>query len=193
MKFDAIIIGAGESGLAKGKELLALGKRVAIVSAGRSTISIRYAAEDIMNYDARLKEGLKKEQENRNAFRRQGGVLLEGDEVIGAAVEEMNGTWEVVGLQTRKLQDEALVAEEYYLATGKFFSKGLRSSYLGINEPVFGLDVVVPQTPADWISQDFVAEQPFMCAHVATENGYGVKDGKVFANLMCLGTIANNK
>lgn len=193
MKFDIIIIGAGASGLEKGMAKLAEGKRVAIVSAGRSTISIRYAAEDIMDYDARLKEGVKKEFELRNAFRRKGGVLFEGDEVIGANVAEKNGKWEVAGLTTRKLQDETLVADEYYLATGKFFSKGLRSSYMGIEEPIFGLDVIVPQTPAEWIAQDFTAEQPFMKAHVATtENGCGIKGGKDFTNLMCIGTIANN-
>lgn len=192
MKFDAIIIGAGASGLAKGTELLAEGKRVAIVSAGRSTISIRYALENLLNYDERMKEGLIKEHELRSVFRRKGGILLEGDEVTGATVAEKNGTWAVEGVHTKKLQDETLTAEEYYLATGKFFSKGLRSSYMGIVEPIFGLDVVVPQTPAEWISQDFAADQPFMHAHVATTDGFGVKEGKAFGNLKCIGTIANN-
>lgn len=189
MRFDVIIIGAGDSGLAKGEQLLKDGRRVAIVSAGRSTIPVRYAAENIMNYDERMHEGSKMEAERRNAFRRNGGVLLDGDE----AVEGLLAGNMVAGIKTRKLLDDVLIAEDYYLATGKFFSRGLISSYQGVREPVFGLDVVCPQTPAEWINGDFMAEQPFLNAHVATTaDGCGVKDGNAILNLKCIGSIAGN-
>lgn len=189
MRFDVIIIGAGESGLAKGELLLKEGRRVAIVSAGRSTIPVRFAAEDIMNYDSRMREGSKMEAERRNAFRRNGGILLEGDE----AIEGLLAGNMIAGVKTRKLLDDVLVADEYYLATGKFFSRGLVSNYLGIVEPVFGLDVVCPQTPAEWIDADFMAEQPFLKAHVATSSeGCGIKNGSPILNLKCIGSIAGN-
>lgn len=193
MKFDIIIIGAGESGINKGMQLLGEGKRVAIVSAGRSTIAIRHAAEDIMNYDARMIEGTKMEKDRRNEFRRNGGVLLEGDEATSAKLAFDGTKFSVQGIRTRKLQDETLTAKTYYLATGTFVSRGLQSNYLGITEPIFNLDVVAPQSPAEWINDDFFADQPFMHAHVATDaEGHGMKDGKMVDNLYCIGSIAGN-
>lgn len=193
MKFDAIIIGAGESGIGKGMQLLGEGKRVAIVSAGRSTIAIRHAAQDIMNYDARMIEGTKIEKDRRNEFRRAGGILLEGDEATTAHLAFDGTEFNVQDIRTRKLQDEKLIANTYYLATGTFVSRGLQSNYLGITEPIFNLDIVAPQTPAEWIDDDFFADQPFMHAHVATDaEGHGMKDGKKIGNLFCIGSIAGN-
>lgn len=190
MRFDIIIIGAGESGINKGMEWLKDGKRVAIVSAGRSTIAIRHAAQDIMDYDARLRQGTEIEKKLRNDFRRAGGVLIEGDEVISAELTTSGNSLTVKHVLTRKLQDEKLIADTYYLATGTFVSRGLTSNYLGIREPIFGLDVIAPQTPAEWIDSDFFADQPFMHAHVSTTaDGKAVKEGKTIDNLYPIGSI----
>jgi len=187
MKFDTIIIGGGQSGLEKGTELAQQGKRVCLVNQGRSTISIRYAAVDIMDYDARLRQGLEKERLMKSNFRQSGGILLDGDEVVEGIVDNCR----VEGVRTQKLKDEILAADEYYLASGSFVSRGLRSNYQGIFEPVFGLDVDAPQTPAEWINADFATDQSFMHAHVVTDSeGRGVKAGKAIENLYCIGTVA---
>lgn len=190
MRFDIIIIGAGESGINKGMSLLKEGKRVAVVSAGRSTIVIRHAAQDIMDYDARLRQGTEIEKKLRNDFRRAGGVLLDGDEVTRAELITNGNALSVKHVFTRKLQDEKLSADTFYLATGTFVSRGLTSNYLGIREPIFDLDVLAPQTPAEWIDSDFFADQPFMHAHVSTTaDGKAVKDGKAIDNLFPIGSI----
>lgn len=192
MRFDAIIIGGGESGIKKGLELLSKNLHVAIVSAGRSTISIRHAAKNITNYDALMKEGIELEKSMRQSFRMQGGIFLEGHEVSEGIMTSNADGWTVEGVKSNKLQGDTLTAKDYYLATGSFFSHGLRSNYHGITEPIFNLDINAPATPAEWINDDFFAEQPFMKACVVTdETTRAIKDGKTVSNLFCIGTIAD--
>lgn len=51
MKFDTVIIGGGLSGLFCGIELAKAKQKVAIVSAGQSTLPIRFASFDLLGYD----------------------------------------------------------------------------------------------------------------------------------------------
>lgn len=51
MKFDTVIIGGGLSGLFCGIELAKANQKVAIVSAGQSTLPIRFASFDLLGYD----------------------------------------------------------------------------------------------------------------------------------------------
>ena len=192
MKFDTVIIGGGESGLKKGMQKLAVGNRVAIITAGISTISIRHAACDIENYITRLNEGIKIEADMKREFRTAGGVLLYGDEVLSAELASAdNGEMLVKSVKTRKLEGDEVKATEFYLATGSFVSRGLKSSYCKISEPIFNLDIEDAPPQSEMADVDFFAPQAFMRVHVATDSkGHALKGGKAIVNLFPIGSIA---
>lgn len=52
MKFDTVIIGGGLSGLAAGIDLAGAGRRVAIISAGQSSLHFSSGSFELMGYDA---------------------------------------------------------------------------------------------------------------------------------------------
>ena len=192
MKFDTVIIGAGESGLKMGMQQLAQGRTVAIISAGKSTISIRHAAKDIGNYIPRLQEGVQLEAELKRNFRNGGGIILEGDEAVSAVLAKDSADNALVAsVKTRRLDDEPIVADTYYLASGSFVSRGLMSTYTGVYEPVFGIDIADAPAPGSLIAEDFFASHAYARVHVATDSeGHALKDGKPIVNLYPIGTIS---
>ena len=135
-------------------------------------------------------EGLSLHEAPRREFTALGGTLLSGDTVIG-------GIWTGNRLErvyTRNLENTALEAGHFILATGKFFSRGLLSTMDRIYEPVFDCEVLYDKGRENWVNQDFFGPQPF--------EGYGVRtdgDGRVFVkgqpadNLFACGEILAGK
>lgn len=132
-------------------------------------------------------EGLRVITELRHAFVTLGGVVLKGDKVVSADLE--GGC--VKAVYTQNLgAEEPLVASDYVLASGSFFSNGLVSTYTHVYEPLFGADVEFPEDRTAWVSDDFYADQAFMLFGVKTDNKFHiVKDGAVIANLYAIGSI----
>ena len=121
----------------------------------------------------------------RKKFYELGGRILMGDEAV--KVEVANGT--VKNIETENLQDTRLEADNFVLATGSFMSRGLRSNYAGLYEPLFGLDIDGDNNRTTW-TQDYVFDaQPYMQFGVHTdENFRATKDGKAFTNLYVIGS-----
>ena len=163
MKYDAIVIGSGPAGMAKGVELCREGLKCLMVGKGVSVYG--FAPEE---------------------FLALGGELLKGDEVVSASVEGN----EVKAVFTANLEGTPLCADRYYLATGKFFAGGLKSDMNRVYEPIFGIDVdYIPDSSA-WFSERFADDQPFMHFAVkTTEEGQAVKEGNVITNLFPIGEI----
>lgn len=148
MKFDAVIIGGGLAGMTAGVELQKKGLCCAVVA-----------------------EGLSLNDVPRGEFIDLGGTLLAGDSVVGGV---WNGT-RLECVHTRNLEGTPLEADNFVLATGKFFSRGLVSTMDGIYEPVFGCDVIYDTGREKWVNGDFFGPQPF--------EKYGVRtdaEGRVF-------------
>lgn len=115
-----------------------------------------------------------------------GGTYLAGDEATGAHVHE--GV--VHSIVTKNLDSHFLEADHFILASGGFFSKGLRSNPFQIQEPVFGLDVVQAEDRSDWYQPDFMQEQPYMSFGVRTDTQlHALRDGQVLKNLFAAGSI----
>ena len=115
-----------------------------------------------------------------------GGTYLMGDEALTAHVHE--GV--VHSIVTKNLDSHYLEADHFILASGGFFSKGLRSNPFSITEPVFGLDVEYNQDRNAWYDKAFSADQPYMQYGVKTdETLHGLADGKPFKNLYAIGSI----
>ena len=114
-----------------------------------------------------------------------GGTYLMGDEATGAHVHEGS----VHSIVTHNLGNHFLEAENFILATGAYFSKGLRSNPFQISEPIFGLDVEQAAERSDWYNPEFMREQPYMKYGVATDATlHALKDGEPIKNLNAIGS-----
>ncbi|MBR6055207.1 MAG: anaerobic glycerol-3-phosphate dehydrogenase subunit B [Bacteroidales bacterium] len=134
--------------------------------------------------------GIRVQLQLKKAFERAGGTFLMGDTAIMAEIAD--GT--VRFIRTKNLDSHILSADNYILASGTFFSKGLTSSMQKISEPLFGLDVECPEERTEWYSEDFFAPQPYMAAGVKTDKDlHPLRDGQPISNLYAAGSILAGK
>lgn len=163
MRYDAVIIGAGIAGTTAAEALLAKGLRCALVAQGRS-----------------------KSNPDLNALVAKGLALYLGDEVLSGDIVEGR----VVALHTQKLEDVALVADNYILASGKFFSRGIVADMDRVYEPIFGLDVEYDADRSNWFNADFAADQKFLSFGVKNYGqGKVAHEGVVLSNLFAAGEV----
>ena len=147
------------------------GKKVCVVSEGLSLSAVSYDSPY-----SRLA-----------ALQKHGATILRGDRAVSAKIE----AGRVKEIRTRNL-DLPLEADEYILATGKFFSRGLLSDKDHIWEPVFGADVEYDQDRTKWFDPDFEAPQPFMKFGVKTDaEGRVIVGGRTIVNLTAVEGIRN--
>ena len=115
-----------------------------------------------------------------------GGTYLAGDKVLQARVEGGR----VRNVTTRNLGGHILEADHFILATGGYFSKGLKSNPFRVYEPVFGLDVRQEADRSKWYDADFQAEQPYMAFGVETDAAlHPLRDGQPLGNLYAVGSV----
>ena len=162
MKFDVIIIGGGLAGVTAATALQQAGLRCALIASG---LSLHEAP--------------------RSAFREAGGTVLGGEEVVGGTISDGR----LQSVRTRRLGDLELEADEFILATGKFFSKGLVADMSRVYEPLFGLDTEFDEDRGTWFSPGFSASQRFLEFGVRTAGGCALKDGETIENLRPVGEI----
>ena len=173
MKFDVIIIGGGWAGCTEAERLVKTGAKVCMVSEGLSLASVTYSSPYARHAD----------------LQKKGVTVLRGDRVLRGRIDGDKVT-EVI---TRNLgEGEALTADKYVLATGKFFSRGLLSDKEHIWEPVFGADVDYDPDRTKWFDPEFNAPQPFMKFGVKTDaEGRVMVGGHAIVNLTAVGDICN--
>ena len=122
----------------------------------------------------------------RRHFKALGGWYLNGDMVTDGILDNHR----VKSLNTVNLGVDALKADHYLLATGSFFSHGLKATSKRILEPIFDLDVDSPDDRQSWYDHDIFKPQPFMRFGVKTdENFHCMKDGKRIENLRAIGNV----
>lgn len=130
--------------------------------------------------------GVKIQRALMDEFRRLGGVVLSNDTATECRIEE----GKVRSIRTANLEAEELVAENYILATGSFFGRGLVATAEGIYEPVAGVDVVAPASRKEWYERDILGSQPFERMGVATDESFHpLLSGKPIENLYAAGAL----
>ena len=130
--------------------------------------------------------GIRTQMLLKRRFEVLGGTFLLGDEVTSAALHE--GI--VSSITTRNLDTARLFADNFILASGGYFSKGLVTTPTQVYEPLFGLDIDYPQERKDWYDPDFFAPQPYMDFGVKTDAQlHGIKEGEPVKNLFCIGSV----
>lgn len=125
----------------------------------------------------------------RQRFQVLGGTYLMGDEATGARFRDGN----VTSIVTKNFDDHLLEAAHFILASGSYFSKGLRTNPFSIYEPVFGLDLSYDADRNAWYDPAFSAPQPYMGYGAKTNASLqGMRDGQALHNLYVIGSILGN-
>ena len=115
-----------------------------------------------------------------------GGTFLGGDEAVSAHIHGGR----VHSVVTRNLDSHYIEAQWFILATGGYFSKGLRSNPFEISEPVFGLDVEASEDRNQWYNPSFQADQPYMGYGVKADSSlHGIREGAPLENLFVAGSV----
>ena len=131
--------------------------------------------------------GIRTQMTLKAEFERAGGRFLMGDTVVDADFNE-DGT--VKSIATQNFGSIRLYADNFVIATGSFFSKGLIATPERIFEPVFGVDLSYAEGRDQWFDRNFWNKQNYI--------SYGAKvskflhasiDGKPIANLYAIGSI----
>ena len=162
MKFDVVIIGGGLAGMTAAAKLQGDGLRCAVVSAGLS----------LNKCDGR-------------DFFAAGGTMLAGDSVVSGRFEGDR----LFAVRTEKLGDMELEADDFILATGKYFSRGIVADMDRVYEPLFGLDVKYDEDRSSWFDASFAAPQKFLEFGVVSKDGCALKNGEKIVNLHPAGEV----
>lgn len=120
-------------------------------------------------------------------FEKAGGRFLLGDTVTEASFGE-NG--KVLSIETANFGDIRMQADNFVLATGSFFSKGMIATPEKVYEPVFGIDLTFGEKRDEWFDRNFWNRQDYI--------SYGAKvnsrlnpsiDGMSIRNLYVAGSL----
>ena len=130
--------------------------------------------------------GIRTQMLLKRCYERLGGTYLGGDEVVKAHVHE--GV--VHSVVTHNLDSHYLEAGSFILASGAYYSKGLKARPSGIEEPVFGADVEQAADRNAWYDPSFAADQPYMRYGVRTDAAlHALCGGEPLGNLYAVGSI----
>ena len=119
-------------------------------------------------------------------FQKQGGVYMLGDSVVSGKFEDGR----LKSIQTLNHGETEFEADNFILASGSFFSKGLVASQNEVTEPVFGLDVDASADRGQWYDRNMFNNQPYMSFGVATDSTFRTsRNGSQVENLYAVGAI----
>ena len=119
-------------------------------------------------------------------FQKQGGVYMLGDSVVSGHFEGDR----LKSVKTMNHGDTEFEADNFIIASGSFFSKGLVASQNDVVEPVFGLDVDAAADRGQWYDRNMFNAQPYMSFGVATDKDFRTSRGGVpVENVYAVGSI----
>ncbi len=122
----------------------------------------------------------------RKRFEALGGTYFLGDNV-----EE--GTFEgnrLVSIQTNNHGDIKLEADQFVLASGSFYSKGIVATREKVYEPILGLDIDGDMDSDKWLDNKFFNDQPYMHYGVKADSDFrAVMNGHSIENLYVTGSV----
>ncbi len=130
--------------------------------------------------------GIRTQMRLKEAFESLGGNFIMGDVVESAIVEGD----EVKSLTTHNFGDISISADNYILATGSFFSKGLIATPTKIFEPIFDIDLEYNQERSEWYDAEFFNDQNYISFGAKFDDSLrAIKNGRLINNLYVCGSI----
>ena len=122
----------------------------------------------------------------RKRFQELGGTYFLGDNVEEGTFENNR----LVAIGTNNHGDIKLEADEFILASGSFFSKGIVATRDKLYEPIFGLDVDGETNGSEWRDEKFFNDQPYMHFGVKTDSQFrAMIKGESVENLFVAGSV----
>ncbi len=129
--------------------------------------------------------GIRAQLRLKKEFVDAGGTFLKGDVALSPEFSLRS----VVSIRTSNLGEYRLRADEFILASGNLFGRGIETSQQSVCEPVFGLDVDVPETRSEWYDKDFFRTQNFLGFGVRTDSSFHpYRRGEIIENLHVIGS-----
>ena len=130
--------------------------------------------------------GMRMQAMMRHYFMMLGGTYLMGDTAV-------SGTFDgdkLLSINTAKLDDRPLKADNFVLATGSFVSRGLRADYRRVYEPVLDLDIDADDDRERWTRFGVMEPQDYYRYGVATDGNLRCqRQGKTVHNLHAIGSV----
>lgn len=131
--------------------------------------------------------GIRTQMRLKAEFEKAGGRFLLGDTVVDADFDE-NGNVKSIG--TVNFGNIRIFADNFILATGSFFSKGLIATPDKVYEPVFGIDLTYGEKRDDWFDRNFWKKQNYISFGARTNAQMNASiDGRTVDNLFVTGSI----
>ncbi len=131
--------------------------------------------------------GIRTQMTLKAEFEKEGGRFFLGDSVLEAA---FNGEGEVESVKTSNFGDIKMYADNFVLATGSFFSKGLVATPDKVYEPVFGIDLITEEKRDDWFDRNFWNRQNYISFGAEIDSSLNVSiEGRKIGNLYAIGSL----
>ncbi len=131
--------------------------------------------------------GIRAQMALKAEFEKEGGRFFLGDSVVEASFNE-DGSVESV--KTSNFGDIKMHADDFVLATGSFFSKGLIATPDMVYEPVFGIDLITEKQRSDWFDRTFWNKQNYISFGAAVDKSLNASiEGRKVGNLYVIGSL----
>ncbi len=131
--------------------------------------------------------GIRSQMSLKAEFEKAGGRFFLGDTVLEA---DFNDDGTVKSIATSNFGDIRVYADNFVLASGSFFSKGLIATPEKVYEPVFGIDLTFAEKRENWFDRNFWNKQNYISfgAKVSQNLNAHVK-GTAISNLYAIGSL----
>ncbi len=122
----------------------------------------------------------------KKRFQELGGTYLLGDNVELGEFDNNR----LLAIQTSNHGDIRFEADQFILATGSFYSKGIVAAPDKVYEPIFGLDVDGHDDRSAWFDEEIFNPQPYMHFGVKTDTDFrALMDDESVDNLYVAGSV----
>ena len=131
--------------------------------------------------------GIRSQMTLKTEFEKAGGRFFIGDTVIDADFDE-DGKVKSVG--TANFGDIRIFADDFVLASGSFFSKGLVATPEKVTEPIFGVDLTYMEGRENWFDMNFWNRQNYISFGAAIDSNLNAAiEGRTVRNLYAIGSL----
>lgn len=131
--------------------------------------------------------GIRTQMTLKAEFEKAGGRFLLGDTVTDAVFGQDG---KIESIETANFGDIRMYADNFVLATGSFFSKGMIATPGKVYEPVFGIDLTFGEKREEWFDRNFWNRQDYISYGAKVNSSLNPSiDGMTINNLYVAGSL----